>query len=62
VPTKLHAGKSGAGRQLSIWLPRKLEVEVDRIARAEMITASAVVRRAVVEDVARRQGERKAAP
>jgi hypothetical protein len=62
VPTKLHSGKPGAGRQLSIWLPRRLEVEVERIARAEMITASAVVRRAVVEDVARRQGERKASP
>jgi predicted transcriptional regulator len=50
---KLGAGKPGAGRQLSIWLPKRIDAEVQRIAEAECITASAVVRRAVVRDVAR---------
>jgi predicted transcriptional regulator len=58
MPTKLGgrlgAGKPGAGRQVSIWLPKQLDVEVQRIAEAECLTASAVVRRAVLHDVARR--------
>jgi predicted transcriptional regulator len=60
MPTKLGTGKPVVGRQLSIWLPKKLDDQVQRIAQAEALSASAVVRRAVVRDV-RRNDERQGA-